>query len=162
VTIRIIVAVSPEGAIGLGGRIPWRHPGDLKRFKKLTVHTTVIMGRNTWESLGRPLPDRRNVVVTSRPLEGVETFPDLASALASARGDVWLIGGARIYEEGMRYAGELDVTYVPDRVPDPAAVKLPPIDPEVWEAGPLLPHEEEPGLFRRVFTRRLNAGAASS
>lgn len=155
----IIAAVSPEGVIGLHGRIPWRHPGDMRRFKRVTLGTTVVMGRLTWESMGsRPLPGRRNVVVTSRPLAGVETFADLASAVAAAEGDVWFIGGARIYEEAMRsFADVIDVTYVPDRVDDPAAVRFPPIDPEVWSAGPLLVHEDEPALTRRVWVRRPSA-----
>jgi dihydrofolate reductase len=152
--IGMIVAVSPEGVIGLHGKIPWRHPGDLKRFKRLTIGKTVIMGRNTWESIGKPLVERRNIVITSRAIEGVETFADLPSALATIRGDAWLIGGARIYAEGMRFADQLDVTYVPERIDHPDAVKLPSIDPSLWEAGPLVEHEDEPGLTRRVFTRR--------
>jgi len=63
----ILVAVSPEGIIGKDNSIPWHYPEDLKRFKKLTLGKTVIMGRNTWESIPekqRPLPDRRNIVIT--------------------------------------------------------------------------------------------------
>jgi dihydrofolate reductase len=160
--VGILVAVSPEGVIGLDGKIPWRHPGDLRRFKRLTVGTTVVMGRLTWESLPKkPLPDRRNVVLTGRPLEappGVDAFPDLPSALASCDGDVWVIGGARAYEEAMMHADFLDVTYVPDQVTDARAVKFPVIDPLVFEAGELVPHEDEEGLARCVFTRRGRRG----
>jgi dihydrofolate reductase len=152
----MILAVSPEGVIGLHGGIPWRHPGDMRRFARVTRGSTVIMGRLTWESMkGRPLPHRRNLVVTSRPLEGVETFPSLAAAIAAAEGDVWLIGGRAIYDEGMRFCDVIDVTYVPDRVDHPDAVRAPAIDPAVWDAGPLVPHEEEPGLVRRVYTRKV-------
>jgi len=118
---------------------------------------TVVMGRRTFESLGKPLPGRRNMVVTRGAMNtpGVESVPSLAEAFAKA-GDanVWLIGGARIYEEGMKYADVIDVTYVPDRVDAPGAVRAPPIDERVFDPGPLLPHEDEPRLTRRVYTRR--------
>jgi dihydrofolate reductase len=153
----MILAVSPEGVIGLGGKIPWRHPGDMRRFKRVTMGATVIMGRATFEETGKPLPGRRNIVVTSRPLDvpGVERVASVEEALArAADADVWFIGGARIYEEAMRYADVIDVTYVPDRVDAPDAVRAPPIDERVFEAGPLLPHEDEPALTRRVYRRR--------
>ncbi len=153
----MIYAVSPEGVIGLGGKLPWSHPGDMRRFQRITRGTTVIMGRATFEETGAALPGRRNLVVTSRPLVAadVEAVPSVASALGLAGdGDVWLIGGARIFAEGAAYAELIDVTYVPDHVTDPRAVHAPPIDPGLFEAGPLLPHEDEPGLVRRVYRRR--------
>ncbi len=157
--VGVIVAVSPEGAIGLDGKIPWRHPGDMRRFKRLTLGSTVIMGRNTWESLPRrPLVDRRNLVLTRRSLPGVECFPTLEQALESSAGQVWVIGGARAYEEAMKVADLLDVTYVPDHVTDPRAVMMPAIDPAAWDEGPLVPHEDEEGLFRREFRRRAPRG----
>src|SRR5690349_16053020 len=126
----IMVAMSPEGVIGLAGKIPWHYRGDLRRVKRLTLGTTLIMGRVTWESLGgRPLPGRRNLVVTSRSIPGAECFPDIASALAASEGAVWFFGGARIYEEAMPLADFIDVVYVPDHIDDPAAVRFPPIDP---------------------------------
>jgi dihydrofolate reductase len=150
----MIAAVSPEGVIGLGNEIPWHHPGDMKRFVRVTRGSTVIMGRLTWESMkGKPLPNRRNVVISRSEVPGVESFRDLASALATCDGPVWLIGGARIYEEGMKHADLIDLTYVPDHVTDPAAVRFPPIDPELFTPGPLIEHEDEPGLTRRVLTR---------
>jgi dihydrofolate reductase len=69
--------------------------------------------------------------------------------------DVWFIGGARIYEEAMAYVDVIDVTYVPDHVSAEGAVRAPPIDERIFEPGPLLPHEEEPGLTRRVYRRRV-------
>jgi dihydrofolate reductase len=154
-TSAILVAVSPEGVIGVGCRIPWHYRGDLRRLKRLTAGTTVIMGRITWESIDRkPLPGRRNLVVTSRHEEGVECFPDVSSALEASSGMVWFLGGARVYAEAMRYADWMDLTYVPDRVKGPDAVLFPPIDPAVWSSGPLLVHEDEPALTRRIFTRR--------
>jgi dihydrofolate reductase len=152
-----MAAVSPEGAIGLGGKIPWHYRGDMRRVKRLTMGTTLIMGRITWESLGgKPLPGRRNLVV-SRTLSdapGAERFPDLASALAASEGAVWFFGGAGIYREAMPLADFLDIVYVPDRVDHPEAVRFPPIDEALWEAGPLVDHEDEPTLTRRVYTRK--------
>jgi dihydrofolate reductase len=153
----MIYAVSPEGIIGAGGTIPWRHPGDVRRFKRVTLGTTVVMGRKTFEEVGTPLPGRRNIVVTSRPLDvpGVEAVRSVDEALARAGdADVWFIGGARIYQEAMRHVDVIDVTYVPDHVVAPDAVRAPPIDERIFEPGPLLPHEDEPGLTRRVYTRR--------
>jgi dihydrofolate reductase len=156
--IGMIYAVSPEGVIGLDNAIPWHHPGDLRRFMRVTLGSTVISGRATYESVGKPLPKRRNIVVTSRRLEvpGVETATSLAEAIerAGKAGDIWLIGGARIYDEGMKYADVIDVTYVPDHVESPNAVRVPTIDETIFEPGPLLPHEDEPGLTRRVYKRR--------
>jgi dihydrofolate reductase len=153
----MIAAVSPEGVIGLGNRVPWNHPGDMKRFVRVTRGSTVIMGRLTWESMnGKPLPNRRNVIIASKPVADVESYADIAAALAAIgdAGDVWFIGGARIYAEAMPFCDVIDLTYVPDHVTDPAAVKFPPIDAGAWEAGPLVPHEDEAGLSRRVYTRR--------
>src|SRR5271154_809983 len=101
----MIAAVSPEGVIGLRGAIPWRHPGDMKRFARVTRGGTVVMGRLTWESMDRkPLPKRRNIVITRGALPEVEHYADVEKALAQVHdGDVWFIGGARIYEEAMRW-----------------------------------------------------------
>jgi dihydrofolate reductase len=172
----MIVAVSPDGVIGIAGAIPWHYKADMARFKRLTTGATVIMGRTTFESIGRPLPNRRNIVVTSRPIEGVEHTKDLASAIARAGGRVegsasrsgeqatvqrgaehpvivYLIGGARIYAEGMAVADFIDVTYVPDRVPVEGAVLFPPIT-SAFVAGPRTKDEDDPRLERCVFTRR--------
>jgi dihydrofolate reductase len=158
----MIAAVSPEGVIGLEGKIPWRHPGDLRRFKRVTTGGVVVMGRLTWESMARrALPGRRNVVITRTsplpPVDGIETYPDVPTAMAALDSDprdVWFIGGARIYASAMAHADVIDLTYVPEHVADPAAVRFPAIDPALWEAGPLVTHEDEPALTRRLFTRR--------
>jgi len=153
----IMAAVSPDGVIGVEGKIPWHYRGDMRRVKRLTMGTTLIMGRVTWESLGgKPLPGRRNVVVTQsvRALTGADVFPDIASALAASEGAIWFFGGARIYRDAMPLSDFMDIVYVPDRVTHPAAVFFPPIDPSMWDAGPLIEHEDEPTLQRRIYTRR--------
>jgi len=153
----MIYAVSPERVIGLDGKIPWRYAGDLKRFKRLTTGSTVVMGRVTFESIGKPLILRRNLVVTSRALDvpGIECVRSVDEALSRAGdADVWFIGGARIYEDATRLVDVIDVTYVPDRIDAHDAVRAPLIDERVFEPGPLLQHEDEPVLSRRVFSRR--------
>ena len=154
----MIYAVSPEGVIGHGGKIPWRHPGDMRRFKRVTMGSTVVMGRKTFESMGgKPLPGRRNVVVTSRPVDapGVEHVASLPEALALAgAADVWFIGGARVYEGAMRYVDVIDVTYVPDHVEPRGAVLAPRSDEGVFEGGPVVAHEEGEGMTRREYRRR--------
>jgi dihydrofolate reductase len=154
--IGAIAAVSPEWVIGLDGKVPWRHPGDMRRFKRVTQGSTVIMGRLTWESMnGKPLPNRRNVVLTSQALPGVETYRDVESALATVPEPVWFIGGARVYAEGMPHCDLLDITFVPDHIHDARAVRFPPIDESLFDPGPMIEHEDEPGLARRVYRRKL-------
>jgi dihydrofolate reductase len=145
--------------IGIDGQLPWCHPGDQARFKRVTLGSTVIMGRKTWESVRKPLPSRRNVVVSRSDVAGVETFRDVGAAIAAVdpAQDLWLIGGSRIYEDGMRYVDFIDVTYVPERVSAAdakRAARFPDIDPGTWVEGPLVVHEDEPALQRRVYTRR--------
>src|SRR4051812_1124073 len=115
----VIVAVSQNGIIGVNNGIPWKHKADMKRFKELTTGNTVIMGRKTYQSIGRPLPNRRNIVIsrTTVDQEGIETFSSLDAALATAEGKVYFIGGQRIYEEALALATQLDVTIVPETIP---------------------------------------------
>ena len=131
----IIVAVNPNRVIGCKGAIPWHYSEDLKRFKKLTIGNTVIMGRNTWESLPvKPLPQRRNVVITSREIKGVECFGKIKEALENIDGEIWFIGGAGIYKEALEYADRIDMTLVPDLVTEKnECVYFPDVPKENWE-----------------------------
>jgi dihydrofolate reductase len=103
--LKLIIAIDRGNAIGWkDGRLPWRLPADLKRFKHLTIGNTVVMGRKTYESLRRPagLPDRTNIVVTSASLDAVATRGSLNGVLLSSRDeDIFLIGGAGIYNEAL-------------------------------------------------------------
>ena len=155
--IGMIVAMSPDRVIGVGNKIPWHYSGDLKRFKAVTTGSTIIMGRRTYESIGRPLPKRRNLVVTRSGIADVECFTSLAGALDAVKGDAWIIGGAQLYAEGMRFADRIDVTYVPDRIPLDGAVLFPVIDEAVFEAGPFEKVEGEAFLKRRTFWRRIKS-----
>jgi len=151
-----IVAMSRDGVIGLDGKIPWHYAADLKRFKRQTFGTTIIMGRHTWESIGaKPLPGRRNIVITRATLKGVDCFASIEDALASCAGPIWFIGGAEIYREALDYCDVLDVTYVPDRIDHLGAVRFPEIDPEQWEAGPMTRFDDDVRLTRRIFRRRI-------
>ncbi len=153
--------MSPEGVIGAGGTIPWRYAGDLKRFKRVTMGAAVVMGRVTFESIGKPLPGRRNIVVTGRALDaqGIECVPSVEAALALAGDqDVWFVGGARIYEEAMAHVDVIDVTYVPDHVDASDAVHAPSIDERTFEGSSLILHEEDPALSRRTYRRRRSVG----
>ncbi|VVJ18298.1 Dihydrofolate reductase (EC [Amycolatopsis camponoti] len=113
--IGLVWAQSANGVIGRDGALPWHLPEDLKHFRTLTSGATVLMGRRTWESLPprfRPLPGRRNLVLSSAPQEGAETFADLAPALAAASGDGWVIGGAAVYRAALPFADRIVVTEI--------------------------------------------------
>jgi dihydrofolate reductase len=114
VKLAIIAAVGHRRAIGKNGKLPWHLPEDLKRFKRLTTGHAVLMGRGTWESLGRPLPGRRNVVLSSSPVPGIESYPSLEEslrALASVE-KVFVIGGGNVYAQVIGRADELFLTLV--------------------------------------------------
>ncbi len=116
--VTLVVAVSSNGVIGSNGRLPWRLSSDMKRFRETTMGKPVIMGRKTWESLlKRPLPGRRNIVVTRDPAYaavGGEIARSLSAALALVEGasEVCVIGGGEIYADALPLADRLDVTHV--------------------------------------------------
>src|SRR5687768_2088907 len=103
--------------IGAEGGIPWRLTDDLKRLRRLTMGGTVVMGRKTYESIGKPLTGRRNVIVTRQPryvAEGCEVVTSLEEALAS---DVWVLGGGEIYAQSLPRADRMELTLVDTEVP---------------------------------------------
>lgn len=116
--LSLIAAVAANGVIGSGNALPWHLPEDLKRFKALTLGRPVIMGRKTYESIGRPLPGRRNLIVTRNPAfraVGCETMATLAAALTACKGtsdEVFIIGGAQIYAEALPLADRLYLTEI--------------------------------------------------
>ena len=104
--LHLIVAHARNGVIGKEGKLPWYLPEDLKHFKRTTLGKPVIMGRKTWESLGRPLPGRRNIVVTRQTgftAEGAEVYSNLQDAVAAVKDEpiAFIMGGAQIYAEAM-------------------------------------------------------------
>ncbi len=147
--------MTDDGVIGLHGGIPWHYSADLRRFKRLTINSTVIMGRKTWESLPvQPLPERQNIVVTQTSQPQTEHFPTLEQAMAHARHEIiWFIGGAELYREAIAYSAILDVTFVPDSIADQAAVRFPNMDWTHWEAGARVQFEDDGCLYHQQFTR---------
>ena len=104
--LHLIVAHARNGVIGKEGKLPWYLPEELKHFKRTTLGKPVIMGRKTWESLGRPLPGRRNIVVTRQTgftAEGAEVYSNLQDAVAAVKDEpiAFIMGGAQIYAEAM-------------------------------------------------------------
>jgi dihydrofolate reductase len=114
VKLALIAALSRTRVIGKEGKLPWHISEDLKRFKRLTSGHAVLMGRKTFESLGAPLPNRRNVVLSSRPIPGVETYTSLREALNALKseGRVFAIGGGQMYTQLLERADELYLTIV--------------------------------------------------
>jgi dihydrofolate reductase len=135
--ISIIAAISEDCGIGKNNDLLWNIPEDLKRFKKLTLGKTVIMGRKTWESLPRrPLPGRKNVVITDVPDENIGnavTAYSIGDALSKCSDDedIFIIGGGSIYRQFMPLAGRLYITLVHRSVP--ADIYFPEIDMNTWK-----------------------------
>lgn len=133
--ISLIAAMARNGVIGAGGRIPWHLPRELARFRHLTMGHHIVMGRRTYESIGRPLPGRTTVVVTrNRELRvpGALVAHSLEAALAACAGDeeVFVIGGAELYAQALPLADRLYLTVVEAEIP--GDTYMPPIDASEW------------------------------
>jgi dihydrofolate reductase len=139
-TLTLIVARARNGVIGRDGALPWHLPEDLKRFKALTLGHPVLMGRKTWDSIlarnGKPLPGRRNIVVSrqsgfSAPGGEAAGSLDAALALCADAPVVFVIGGAQIYAEALPRAQCVELTEIDADVEGDAV--MPPLDPAVWQ-----------------------------
>jgi dihydrofolate reductase len=137
----LLAAVADNGVIGQGGGMPWRLPADLRRFRELTRGKPVLMGRKTFDSIGKPLAGRTTVVVSRDPslaIAGALVVPSLQCALEVAHGDalrrsvgeIMIAGGADLYAQAMPFAHRLEITHVHAR-PDGDTI-FPAIDPAVW------------------------------
>lgn len=157
--VHLIAALDRRRAIGRGGGLPWHLPDDLRRFKALTLGHTVLMGRRTAESIGRALPGRRNLVWTSAataPYPGQIAVRDLPEALALARDELYVVGGAKVYAAALPTAQFLHLTWVETEVVD-ADTHFPEPDWSDWDelgsaAYPADAHH--PYAFRFVDYRR--------
>ncbi len=142
--ISIIVAIASNGAIGRNNQLLWHISEDLRYFKKITGGHTVIMGRKTWESIGRPLPNRRNIVVSrsinADSLAGAEVYGSLENAITAASSDInnlstdfqiFIIGGGEIYRQALPVAHRLYLTLVHTPIED-ADTFFPDIDYNQW------------------------------
>ncbi len=134
--VQFVVAYSRNRVIGRDNELPWRLPSDLAHFKRSTMGKPIIMGRNTWESLGRPLPGRRNVVITRNTeytAEGADVFPALNEALeACAEAPVVaVIGGGQLFQAALPIADEIIATEIHSDID--GDVFFPELDSQVWE-----------------------------
>lgn len=158
----IIAAVADNGAIGRDNELLWHISADMKYYRRTTMGCPVIMGYRTWLSIGRPLPGRKNIVITKSRFEAPETVaqvPDAVAAIAVAEealvnvnvnadaqngeGQCFIIGGAKTYERMMSQADKLYITHVRTSVPDADAF-FPDIDPSVWNKDSETPVETDP------------------
>ena len=113
--IKIIVAMSKNRVIGNNNELIWKLSSDLKRFKELTTNNPVVMGRKTYESIGRPLPNRRNIIITRNleyEAEGCEIVSSLEEALLLSGNDCFIIGGGEIYNQSIELADKIYLTLV--------------------------------------------------
>jgi dihydrofolate reductase len=155
--LTIIVATDPQGGIGVNNTMPWRLPEDMAFFKRATLGHPVIMGRKTFDSIGRPLPDRRNIVITRNPdwrHDGVESVDSLDAAIALVGEEsAFVIGGAQIYEQAMAVADRLLITEVGRRFDCDAF--FPEANPALWqETEREQHHSEKSGLDYAFVTKR--------
>jgi len=154
-SLTVVVAIDRQRGIGIDNRLPWHLPEDLAHFKRLTSGHAIIMGRKTFDSIGRPLPNRRSVVVTRNAAwahEGVEAVGSLEAAVALLRGQqAFIIGGAQIFGEAMALADcmvvtEIDGSFACDTF-------FPPLDPAVWlESARERHHSDKSGLDYAIVT----------
>ncbi|MBX2868526.1 MAG: dihydrofolate reductase [Acidiferrobacterales bacterium] len=156
-----IVAMNADRVIGIDGDLPWHYSADLKRFKQRTLDTAIIMGRLTWNSIGgKPLPRRRNMVV-SRTMgdqvdSGAEWFTSLESALESvAEDDAWVIGGGQLYAAAMDWLNLIDLTLVPDQIERQDVVRFPEMKQDEWTLIEESPLEGAPDLINQIYQRTL-------
>lgn len=155
--INVIVAMTKDRVIGKDGTLPWHLSEDLKLFKAHTTGNIVIMGRKTFDSIGRPLPNRRNIVVSKSIREdekaaGVEYFPDLDHALAAAQegeGRIFIIGGASIYHQMIEKADRLYISLVDGDFE--GDTYFPEIKDDVWKVVKTEPHT---GFALKVYERK--------
>lgn len=164
--ISLIVAVAENGIIGADGDMPWQLSTDLRRFKALTLGKPVIMGRKTFDSIGKALPGRPNFVITRNKAfdaEGVQTVASLDEAIerasqwlsnnagnSGAANEICIIGGGQIYADAMAIADRLHVTHVMAK-PE-GDTRFPVIDPKIWrsvgeEAVPVGEKDNYPSLY---------------
>lgn len=133
--ISLIVAAATNNVIGVNGKLPWHLSDDLKRFKAMTMGKPIVMGRKTYESIGRPLPGRQNIVITTRVdfvADGCEvvTSPDAAIAAAGNAAEIMIIGGEQIYALFLSKADRIYLTRVNVNVDGDAY--FPALDDAIW------------------------------
>jgi dihydrofolate reductase len=160
--VSLVVARARNGVIGKDNDLPWRLPADLAYFKRLTLGHPIVMGRRTWESIGRALPGRRNIVVTRTPgyrAPGAEVVDSLDAAWRAAEGaaEVFVIGGAALYESVLPLADRIFLTEVEAEVS--GETRFPALDPRNWREKPLGSHpadDRNPYAMRFLLLERVS------
>lgn len=153
-SIKIIAAIGKNNELGANNALLWNLPGDMKFFRETTRGATVIMGRLTFESIGRPLPKRRNIVITRsddyRP-EGAEVAGSLEAALDAAKADpeVYIIGGASVYAQALPVCDEIILTEIEEEYPR-ADVFFPDFDRSEWESERIAENSDGGTRYRHV------------
>ena len=147
--LTLVVAIDAGNGIGIDNRMPWHLPQDLAHFKRVTLGKPVIMGRKTFDSIGRPLPGRRNIVITRNAdwsRDGAERAPSLEAAIALTGGaPASIIGGAQIFNTAIAFADAMIVTHIDHRFT--CDTFFPGIDPAVWQETARESHRaDEQGL----------------
>ena len=156
--IYLIAAVAKNGVIGANGGMPWRLPEDLRHFRKQTLGHPVIMGRRTWESLPKPLPDRENIVISRRPgfeAPGASVAMSLAGAIALCAGEpvAFVIGGTQIYAAALPLADGLVLTEIQEDYE--GDTRFPAWDRKAWRVSQKETHTSDKGVrFDFVFYER--------
>jgi len=143
--VSIVVAISENHAIGKDNQLLWHLPKDLKHFKEITSGGTVIMGRKTYDSVGRPLPNRRNIIITRQQIEitGCEVVNSLQAALDLCRGteEVFIVGGAEIYKQAMTLTDRIYLTIVHANIE--GDTYFPEINADIWKETERADHEAD-------------------
>ena len=160
-TVTIVAAIARNGVIGAGGGLPWHLPDELQRFKRLTLGHVLVMGRKTYESVGRPLPERTTVVVTRNRAwdpgaEGVVVAHDLSDALAKGAAvddELFVVGGAAAYAAALPLADRLELTFV-DAEPEGDTL-FPDVDWSQWRE---IAREPGDGWTAVTYERALASG----
>ena len=147
--IYLLAAVAKNGVIGANGKLPWHLPEDMKHFKRLTLHHPIIMGRRTWESFAKPLPDREHIVISRRPgfaAPGASVASSLEGAIALCAGEpvVFVIGGAGIFAAALPLADGLVLTEI-DRDYE-GDTRFPDWDRKAWRASQKETHTSDKGV----------------
>jgi dihydrofolate reductase len=151
--IVLVAAVAENGVIGRGGTLPWHIRSDLQHFKRLTIGRPVVMGRKTYDSIGKPLKDRTNIVITRDPsyaAEGIVIAHSLEKAMQMARDDakergadsIAVIGGSGVFDETMPMADRLEITEV--HASPEGDTFFPPIDAKLWRETARVRHPAAP------------------
>ena len=167
VLVAMIAAVAENGVIGVSGSMPWRLPSDFAFFKAVTLGKPLIMGRKTFESIGKPLPGRTNIIVTRQAgyqpdgvlvIDGLDAALEHARAIAAAdgAGEIMIGGGEAVYRAAMPHADRLYISHV--LLSPEGDTRFPDIDPDIWEVvgQPVVPltGRDSAAFSVRVYERR--------